>query len=227
MPRIRVFALVAALACTALAGCRSDPGVAAYLGGGAVTIDQVAAVADDLTYAPAQRGDVTGYVLGSMIIRDVGGRLAAARGLAIRQDTDPGLVAQYYRVDPAAPIVPLVTEAQDVLLTLATAVTPVEPDLAQQRAAFDALYFANGRPVSDFYAFEQVQYLLTRDAIGRMIALRRQLDDAVADSGITVNPRFRGLTYGLPVTVEIGRGGVARASILVHLTFDGGLAEEV
>jgi hypothetical protein len=60
-----------------------------------------------------------------------------------------------------------------------------------------------------------------------MIALRRQLDAAVAESGITVNPRYQGLTYGLPISVEIGRGGVAQASILVHLTVDRGFAEEV
>jgi hypothetical protein len=52
-----------------------------------------------------------------------------------------------------------------------------------------------------------------------MIALRRLLDEAVATSGITVNPRCAGLTYGLPVEVNLGRtGGPARASILVHLT---------
>jgi hypothetical protein len=52
-----------------------------------------------------------------------------------------------------------------------------------------------------------------------MIALRRLLDEAVTTSGITVNPRYAGLTYGLPVEVNLGRtGGPARASILVHLT---------
>ncbi|MET7417736.1 hypothetical protein [Dactylosporangium sp. NPDC005555] len=227
MSRFRVLALVAALAATSLAGCRSDPNVAVYLGDRAVTIAQVTDVAENLIFAPAQRGDVTGYVLGSMIIGEVGGRLAASRGLTVRHDTDPALIAQYYGVPADAPIVPIVTEAQDVLLTLAGAVTPVDPSRSQQRAAFDALFFAGGRPVSDLYVFEQVQYLLNRDTIGRMIALRRQLDEAVAASGITVNPRYQGLAYGLPITVEIGRGGVARASILVHLTFDGGLAEEV
>jgi hypothetical protein len=226
MSGIRVLALVAALAVTTLAGCRSDPNVAVYLSTGAVTIEEVTAVADDLTFAPPQRGEVTGYVLGSMIIRDVGGRLAAERSLVVRPQTDPALVARYYNLPAGAPIVSLVAQTQDVLITLAAAVTPVEPDLEQQRAAYDALYFANGRPISELYAFEQVQYLITRDVVGRMIALRRMLDDAVVSSGITVNPRYEGLTYGLPVTVEIGRGGVARASILVHLTMDEVPAEE-
>ncbi|MEV4509368.1 hypothetical protein AB0K00_10465 [Dactylosporangium sp. NPDC049525] len=221
MSRVRVLALVAALACAFLAGCRSDPNVAAYLGDGAVTIEEVGSVAADLTFAPAQRGQVTGYVLGSMIIRDVGRRLAAERSLTVRQETTPGMVAQYYDLPADARIVTLVTDTQNVLLTLAAAVTPVEPDRDQQRAAFDALFFASGRPVSERYAFEQVQYLLNRDSIGRMIALRQLLDDAVAASGITVNPRYAGLTYGLPVEVRLGQnGGPARASILVHLTVD-------
>lgn len=220
MSRIRVLALVAALAVTSLAGCRSDPAVAVYLGGHAVTIDEVGRVARDLPFAPTQRGEVTGYVLGSMIIRDVGTRLAVARSLPPRHDTEADAVAQYYELPAGAPIVSLVTDTQNVLLTLAASVTPVEPDRDQQRAAFDALYFPSGRPVSERYTFEQVQYLLNRDSIGRMIALRRLLDDAVAGSGITVNPRYAGLTYGLPVEVRLGQSGAARASILVHLTVD-------
>lgn len=226
--RIVVLALVAALAATSLAGCRSDPNVAVYLGDDAVTIEQVGRVADDLTFAPAQRGEVTGYVLGSMIIREVGGRVAAERSLTVQRQTTPGAVAQYYSLPADAPIVSLVTDTQNILLTLATAVTPVEPDRDQQRAAFDALYFPSGRPVSERYTFEQVQYLLNRDSIGRMIALRRLLDAAVAASGITVNPRYGGLTYGLPVEVRLVQDtGPARASILVHLSVDEVPAEEV
>lgn len=228
MSRIRVLAVVAVLAVTSLAGCRSDPNVAVYLGDDAVTIKEVGQVAGDLSFAPAQRGAVTGYVLGSMIIREVGGRLAAARSLTVQPLTSPGVVAQYYNLPTGAPIVSLVTDTQNILLTLAADVTPVEPDREQQRAAFEALYFPSGRPVSERYTFEQVQYLLNRDSIGRMIALRRLLDDAVAASGITVNPRYAGLTYGLPVEVSLGQsGGPARASILVHLTMDEVPAEEV
>ncbi len=228
MSRIRVLALVAALAATSLAGCRSDPNVAAYLGDDAVTIAEVARVAGDLPFAPAQRGEVTGYVLGSMIIREVGTRVAAERSLPVQRQTTPAAVAQYYNLPADAPIVALVTDTQNILLTLAAAVTPVEPDREQQRAAFDALYFPSGRPVSERYTFEQIQYLLNRDSIGRMIALRRLLDDAVAASGITVNPRYGGLTYGLPIEVRLGQdGGPARASILVHLTMDEVPAEEV
>ncbi|GAB3863648.1 hypothetical protein ACFPIJ_49910 [Dactylosporangium cerinum] len=219
MPRFRVLALVAVLACAFLAGCRSDPNVAAYLGEDTVTIDEVRSVAADLPFAPAQRGEVTGYVLGSMIIREVGGRLAEQRSLPLSRTTTTSAVAQYYDLPTDAPIVSLVTDTQNVLLTLAQSVTPVEPGRDQQRAAFDALYFPSGRPVSERYTFEQVQYLLNRDSIGRMIALRRLLDEAVATSGITVNPRYAGLTYGLPVEVNLGQtGGPARASILVHLT---------
>ncbi|WP_327008230.1 hypothetical protein OHA72_13825 [Dactylosporangium sp. NBC_01737] len=227
MSRIRVLALVAALAVTSLAGCRSDPDVAAYLGEDAVTIAEVRGIAADLTFAPAQRGQVTGYVLGSMIIREVGGRIAAERSLTVRQETTPAMVAQYYDLPADARIVTLVTDTQNILLTLAAAVAPVEPDRDQQRAAFEALYFPSGRPVSERYTFEQIQYLLNRDSIGRMIALRRLLDDAVATSGITVNPRYAGLTYGLPVEVRLGQSGApARASILVHLTVDEVSAEE-
>jgi hypothetical protein len=227
MSRIRVLALVAALATTSLAGCRSDPDVAVYLGTDTVTIDEVRAVAADLTFAPAQRGQVTGYVLGSMIIREVGGRLAAQRSLPVLQQTSPDMVAQYYDLPADAQIVTLVTDTQNILLALAAAVTPVAPDRDQQLAAFAALYFPSGRPVSEQYTFEQIQYLLNRDSIGRMIALRRLLDEAVATSGITVNPRYAGLTYGLPVEVRLGRGGgSARASILVHLTVDEVPAEE-
>jgi hypothetical protein len=228
MSRIRVLALVAALAMTSLAGCRSDPKVAAYLGADTVTIAEVGSIAEDLTFERAKRGQVTGYVLGSMIIREVGRRLAAARSLPVRQQTTPDMVAQYYNLPAGAPIVTLVTDTQNILLTLATAVTPVAPDPDQQLAAFQALYFPSGRPVSEQYTFEQVQYLLNRDSIGRMIALRRMLDEAVATSGITVNPRYAGLTYGLPVEVRLGRGSSsARASILVHLTVDEVPAEEV
>ena len=228
MSRIRALALLAVLAVTSLAGCRSDPNVAAYLGAGAVTIDEVGSVAGDLTFAAAQRGDVADYVLGSMIIREVGTRLVAQRSLELSHATSPDLVAQYYNLPADAPIVSLVADTQNVLLTLAGSVTPIEPDRDQQRAAFDALYFASGRPVAERFTFEQVQYLLNRDSIGRMIALRRLLDDAVAASGITVNPRYAGLTYGLPVEVRLGQsGGAARASILVHLTVDEVAAEEV
>lgn len=225
--RVRVLALVAALTCGFLAGCRSDPTVAAYLGDGTVTIAEVGAFAADLPAAPAQRGQVTGYVLGSMIIRDVGWRLVAQRGLTLSQATTADAVAQYYALPAGAPVVSLVTDTQNVLISLAGSVTPVEPDRDQQRAAFEALYFATGRPVSERYPFEQLQYLLNRDSIGRMIALRRLLDEAVAASGITVNPRYAGLTYGLPVEVRLGQDGVlARASILVHLTVDEVPAEE-
>ncbi|MDG6105409.1 hypothetical protein Daura_47515 [Dactylosporangium aurantiacum] len=227
MSRVGVLALVAALACASLAGCRSDPTVAAYLGDGTVTIDEVGTVAADLPAGPAQRGQVAGYVLGSMIIRDVGRRLVARRALTLSQATAADTVAQYYDLPADAPVVSLVTDTQNVLITLAGAVTPVEPDRDQQRAAFEALYFATGRPVSERYQFEQLQYLLNRDSIGRMIALRRVLDEAVAASGITVNPRYAGLTYGLPVEVRLGQGGaLARASILVHLTVDEVPAEE-
>jgi hypothetical protein len=228
MTRIRVFVLVAALAVTSLAGCRSDPAVAAYLGAGPVTVSQVERIAADLHTTPAQRGEVKGYVLGSMIIREVGRRLVAERSLTPSRATAAEAVAKYYDLPVDAPVVSLVTETQNILLTLATAVTPVGPDRDQQRAAFDALYFPDGRPVAQRHPFERVQYLLNRDTIGRMIALRRVLDAAVAASGITVNPRYAGLTYGLPVEVRLGQDtGPARASILVHLTVDEVPAEEV
>lgn len=227
MSRVRVLALVAALACASLTGCRSDPTVAVYLGAGSVTVAEVGTFAADLPAAPAQRGQATGYVLGSMIIRDVGRRLVAQRGLTLTQTTSADAVAQFYDLPADAPVVSLVTDTQNVLVTLAGSVTPVEPDRDQQRAAFEALYFATGRPVSEQYPFEQLQYLLNRDSIGRMIALRQLLDEAVAASGITVNPRYAGLTYGLPVEVRLGQGGaLARASILVHLTVDEVPAEE-
>jgi len=200
MQRARRLALVAVLpllGVLALAGCRSEPGVAAYAGSTKYTVEQVDALAAEAKDA-SDYGSVRQTVLSLLLIRDVGRTEAKRRNLTL-EPQDPATVAAQYGFQPGSPLAQLIVDSNAVLNSLAQTVTPVEPTEAEQRELYEHLT-VNNAPVSN--PFDDVKKYLTKEVVGPRLALRSTLVEMFKQADVVVNPLFAPLTYQIPVPVQ-------------------------
>jgi hypothetical protein len=217
MPR-RLFAAAAAgaLAITALAGCRSDPSVAAYVGGTQITesqVDKVIADArqhandDNRSASPAaqpadadptaqstaevvpSRVDVVGLLVTDAVIRQV----LSQQGLK-PQPVDAGQIAQAMRVPASSSYAATLADTWSGLTALLNAADPnFQPSDADLRPAYDNAVAAGVAPANDFNAVKPT--LLQVQGLAQYIAVRADLVKAESKARITVNPRYAPLAF--------------------------------
>jgi len=219
MPRVRRLALVAVLAVLgglALAGCRSEPGVAAYVGGTRITDAQVDAMATQIRdhRPPGASKDFRAQVLTYMVQRELMAAALADRGIMPPPVSDDDLeaVAKNNGLDPQVRFVRTAVEADLYLDKAAEAYLkglsqPPAPTEADQREAYSRLQATGQLP-----PFEDVRQFFTADVMGAAIARRTAVADSVKRHPVRLSPRYDGFAFTFPFVV----GGV-RTSLAVPI----------
>jgi hypothetical protein len=196
--RLATVALAASLAAAGLAGCRSAPSVAAYVGQNRISEDRVSAVyndARDNAVTPAngqqatsaiRRQDVLDTLVGLDVMRDI----AQRRGLKPTA-LDSAQVAQAVGLKADAEYVRLYGEFRGLLNAVGNAAKPAQPTPADLRDVYNRLTAGGGNP--NGATFEQFSTGITdtdRQTLAQNIGLRNDLQPQIAKLNTVVNPRY-------------------------------------
>jgi hypothetical protein len=194
--RLASIVVIAAVGVLALSGCRSQPGVAAYIGAQQITENQVTGIVDDVKRkipAGAQATPPTrDAVVSTLVLSDICQRLTAEKGLQPQGKPPADQVAMLLGVPVNS------TYAQQRVdlygcLSGVPAGQPVAPT-PQELAAVVARGKAGGvipPNVPEQVAAQQLDGTQLRAAL----ASRKAIADAVARYAVTVNPRYRPLEF--------------------------------
>jgi len=212
MQRVRRLAsitVIALVGVVALAACRSEPGIAAYIGGQQITEDQVDSVVDDMSEQLKAEGEAAGadadalaaaaerlpsrnQVVSVIVLGDLCRQLQAERGFDPRSEHTADQISQGMGLPPGADYVQDVADLYTCLsgIEAGDPVTPTGEELA--------LLVERGRQagvipqeVADADAATQ----LDGDQLRAALATRDAIAEAVADYDVTVNPRYRPLEF--------------------------------
>ncbi len=192
-----------AVGLVALAGCRTQPGVAAYVGDQRITEDAVSGVLDELRESAAPTADPApgapptqlpgrNQVVSTLVLGEVCQRVSADKGYRPQGQAEPAQVASQLGLAPESEYVRKVADLYTCLsgLPAGEPAAPTEQELADVVAA--------GREagvipadVPDDAAARQLDVPQLRTAL----ATRKSLAEAVEAYDVTVNPRYRPLEF--------------------------------
>ncbi|MER7888266.1 hypothetical protein ABTX15_00380 [Micromonospora sp. NPDC094482] len=220
-----------AVGLVALAGCRTEPGVAAYIGDHRITEEQVTSIVGELrpeTSAspsaneeqaanPAQAAAPVvsrGEVVTTLVLLDVCRQLSADNSYEPRGQVSPEQVAQQTGLPAEATYVKRFAELHTCMSGVPGS-QPVAPTKAELDKVIEIGRAAGSIPadVTD----EQAASQLDGDQLRAALASRKTLVDAIDGYDVSVNPRYRPLAYpllsfeaGVPaVSVPLGEEGSA------------------
>ncbi|WP_341719052.1 hypothetical protein QQG74_04635 [Micromonospora sp. FIMYZ51] len=197
-----------AVGLVALAGCRSEPGVAAYVGDHRITEDAVTEVIDDAraknpapteTSEPAEvpagaapRLPGRSEVVSVLVLSEVCDRVSAAEGYRPQREVDPAQIAQGVGLSPETDYVRQTAELYGCLsgIPVGEPVAPTEQELADLVAAGKR---AGAVPAE--VTVEQAAAQLDGEQLRFALANRNSLAQAVDAYDVTVNPRYRPLIF--------------------------------
>ncbi|PZV97032.1 hypothetical protein SAMN05443287_105272 [Micromonospora phaseoli] len=201
-----------AVGLVALAGCRSEPGVAAYVGDHRITEDAVTAVIEDARsknptptevaetlpgqepQLPGQEPQLPGrsQVVSTLVLTEVCERISAAEGYQSQGQVEPAQVAQGVGLNPETEYVRQVAELYTCLsgIPVGAPVAPTEQELIDLVAAGKR---AGAVPAD--VTVEQAASQLDGDQLRQALASRDSLSGAVEAYDVTVNPRYRPLVF--------------------------------
>ncbi|MDG4802890.1 hypothetical protein [Micromonospora sp. WMMD980] len=191
-----------AVGLVALSGCRTEPGVAAYIGDHRVTEDQVTSILDEvrggLASQPATAGQADALlpprdqVVATLVLSDVCRALSADKGYQPKAQVTPEQVAQQTGLPADSTYPKKVAEFYTCVsgVPVGESTAPSKEDLAAVVAAGRA---AGAIPpdVSDADAAGQLDGEQLRSAL----ATRKALADAIDGYDVSVNPRYRPLAF--------------------------------
>jgi hypothetical protein len=214
--RLASVAVVATLAVTGLAACRSAPDVAVYTGRSAtVTVAEVQRIWDDardkLTAArdeAAANGEQAGAsaaasapvevpfdapdVVSTLVSHDVVTRLARAQNVTLPADLPLDRAGQSIGLPGDAEYTRLYTETRLLFDQLMQKATPAQTSDADLRAVFKVFEETPGAmPAGTTY--EQFQQQVPQEALqtlGRAVTVRDQVQQQLDQLDIRVNPRY-------------------------------------
>ncbi len=198
MARRRLVTVAAAgvLALTALAGCRSEPGSAAFVGDTRITTNQVNDVldgvrADGVTVDPTREGTIRQEVTAQLVFLDVAKRYATEKGFPA-PTPDYQTVADRNKLPTSDPFVRLVAESQAYDALLKQQIKPATVTDADYLQAADA---AIAQGVADPSQRDKLAASIKQDPgfadeMAHGIAVRNELTDAIKRYNVTVNPAF-------------------------------------
>ncbi|HET6214478.1 MAG TPA: SurA N-terminal domain-containing protein [Micromonosporaceae bacterium] len=202
--RVLAVAAAGALAVAGLAGCRSDPGVAAYVGPEKITerqVDQVVKSVTDLI-PEGRTAAVREQVVEMLVMREAVNQYAKAQRIAIPAADVAGYAEQ--NQIPAGPdgqpraYTTLAAQFDAAFQAIQGKVTPTAPSAKDQREVYDNARI-DGKPVTQ--AFEDVQQYFSMETIGGAVGVRNLLVGVVAGADVAVNPRYAPLVYQVPAQV--------------------------
>ncbi|MFI7075989.1 hypothetical protein ACIBO1_01685 [Micromonospora sp. NPDC049903] len=192
-----------AVGLVALSGCRSEPGVAAYVGDHRITEDAVTEVIDDARAknpepaepVPGQqqvRLPGRGEVVSTLVLGQVCERISAAEGYRPQGQAEAAQVAQQLGISPEATYARQVAELYTCLsgIPVGSPVAPTEQELADLVAAGKR---AGAVPAD--VTVEQAAPQLDGEQLRQALATRDALAGAVETYDVTVNPRYRPLEF--------------------------------
>jgi hypothetical protein len=209
--RLASIAVIAVLGATVLAGCRSEPGVAAYLGAAEITEDRVTAIIAELREVGEAPSPTRREVVTMLLLNQVCERLSADRGFPPRQQVTPEQVAQQFGYPAGSDWAREQARSYTCFsgLPVDQQVAPTTEELADLVERGREAGFVPAT-MSDADAARQ----LDREQLRSALARRDLFNGALAGYDVTVNPRYRPLEYpllnfraGVPaVSVPLGEG---------------------
>jgi hypothetical protein len=207
--RLASFAVVVAVGVLALAGCKSAPGVAAYVGDQKITEKRVDDILADVkkklaaVSQPAAQASPTAaatqalpgreMIVSTLVLNMVCDRLAADRGTKFTA-VDINQVAQAEQLPAASTYMAERTKLYSCLGGVETgaSATPTEAEL---REVYDRGKAAGAIPKDQ--TFEQIAPQLVGTQLNSALAAKHTFTDVVAKYQVTVNPRYRPLELPL------------------------------
>jgi hypothetical protein len=235
--RLASVAVVASLAVAGLSACRSEPSVAAYVGGGKVTEARVQEVWDEVREAldadpaarpqtgasagpaamPITRSDVVRQLISVDVLTEVAKRenvtapaevSLAEYASALRLPERTEYLRLYARSDSL--VKALRQNAQD-------APAPTDADL---REVFDVLVKNEQiAPGSTFAEFKTALPAQNMQLVQSSAAVRKEINEVTGPLRIKVNPRYQPL--GIPVLEFQTQGGELRPLVVAPLGAEG------
>lgn len=218
---------------SALAGCRSDPSVAAYVDGTRYTDDRVQRIADEAhrklqeyvdtqqstggaSAQPVERPVTDQEVIDALVGRDVLKALAGEKNLE-PLDVDPNQIAQQEQVPPDSEYVRLLVERDGYRLVLLQKAPSVDPREADLREVYDNLVKASSGAYSGSYAqFKSTLADQDTELVGRSAAVGREVTAEAGRLDVRINPRY-GIAALTLVQITDQQGG-AHSLLSVPLT---------
>lgn len=187
----------------ALTGCRTEPGVAAYVGDRQITEDTVDSILDELrdsraaTEAPELGGPAPqlpprSQVVGELVLGTVCDQVSADRGYQPQGRVEPAQVAGQLGLPPESEYVRQLAALHTCLsgMPVGDSVAPTEQELAEVIAA-GRVAGAIPPDTPDAVVAGQLDGPQLRNAL----ASRRTLAEAAGEYDVTVNPRYRPLEF--------------------------------
>ncbi|SDY74169.1 hypothetical protein SAMN05444365_103315 [Micromonospora pattaloongensis] len=196
--RLASIPVITAVGVLALTGCRSEPGVAAYVGDTKITEDRVTAIVDDVAEQLGDNAEIKppsrGVVVSTLVLGEVCKRLNPQPAQPGQPAITPEQMAQALQVPPTTTFAEESARLQTCLMRVRAGapVTPTAEELAELvRRGREA--GAIPAEVTD----EQAVQRLDGETLRGELARRNALNEAVADHDVTVNPRYRPLEFPL------------------------------
>jgi hypothetical protein len=205
MQRARRVAFVAALAVlgvVSLAGCRTEPSVAAYVGGTKITEDRVERIVNEVkpVLPKVALSDIREAVVRWIVVGEVADRLAHERGYPVEPANLEDLASQLpVHVNGSKEPTELAKVYGKWLAAARAVIQKVQPARLtddDRRAIFDQAV-ADGK-VPPNATYEQVSPQLDTLGYEQFVGLRDELLDAAKRAHLSVNPKYRPLvmTFG-------------------------------
>lgn len=204
--RLASICVVAALGLAGLTGCRSDPGVAAYVDSTTFSDAEISAIAEEFaSRVPEEQRerivrDLKDQVLHFMILGKVAGDYARAEGISL-PTPDPDSLAQQQGIPAGLRLTDILAEYSAALSGLLAAAQPIEPTEADKLEAYRNTTVGD-RPLAQPY--NEVKQAFSTETMGPSLGLRQMLGDALDDVDIRVNPRYDAV-FRLPLQIETAR----------------------
>ncbi|RKN43598.1 hypothetical protein [Micromonospora endolithica] len=192
-----------AVGLVALAGCRTEPGVAAYVGDVRITETAVDAIVQELATAspapqapgepPAERPEFRRpQIVSTLVLHEVCQRVSADKGYRAQTPPEPEQVRQALGLAPGSVFAQRQAELNSCLSGLPVG-SPVAPTQEEMTDLVEAGKTAGVIPAE--VTVEQAAGQLDGDQLRRALAAKKSLGDAVGDYDVTVNPRYRPLEF--------------------------------
>lgn len=196
------------LALLGMAGCRSQPGTAAYVGDARFTEAQVEEIVNSIPNLPGDRiGDAREFTVTMLVLREAGTGYANREGLSI-PDPQVDAIAEQSGLPADSRYTVLLADFNAVLRALAEHAEPAAPSESDQREAYANLQ-TNGQPVPPF---DQVRQAFSAETMGVAVGQRNLLTGIVRDADVMVNPKYGDLDYQVPLVI-----GQVQSSLAVRL----------
>ena len=192
-----------AVGLVALAGCRTEPGVAAYVGDHRIAETTVDGIVEELAAASpapqapgepeAQRPQIRRtQIVSTLVLHEVCKRVSADKGYRAQTPPEPERVRQQLGLAPGSVYAQRSAELNSCLSGLPFG-APAAPTQEELTELVEAGKSAGVIPAE--VTVEQAASQLDGDQLRNALAAKKALNEAVSAYDVTVNPRYRPLEF--------------------------------